>query len=318
MKALMLKEFSQDFSGVELMDIKTPRPAKGEVLVRVLASSVNPIDFKGMYGWLQKQYPIPSFPALTGFDVAGVVVAVGEGVERPKLGEAVWASLPTQQGGKPLRMGAYAQFAVLPAAKCGIAPTCLSPAEVASMPVVAITALQALSAIGIKHGDNVLIIGGSGGTGSCAIQVAKALGAHVTTTCSEKNMEFCRSLGADVCINYRDTWQDKLKDMDAVYDCIGESGVCAKSNKVLKDGGKFVSIAAWAEFYQHKWDREIQATMLEMDSTNAETLETLGEMLQDGRIKPTVTQTFKLENIVDALKEAAKGRTVGKIGIEID
>uniref|UniRef100_A0A7S2XH75 Enoyl reductase (ER) domain-containing protein n=1 Tax=Lotharella oceanica TaxID=641309 RepID=A0A7S2XH75_9EUKA len=266
-----------------------------------ISSSEFSSDFKGMKGYLQNQFPIPSFPALTGFDVAGVVVAVGDGVTRLQVGNAVWASLPTQQGGKPLVMGAYAQYAVIPEAKVGLAPSNLNPLELASMPVVAITGLQALQSLGVKQGDKVLVVGGSGGTGSCAIQIAKRLGAHVTTTCSKKNMDFC-----------------KATDVDGVYDCIGETGICSKSNKVLKDGGKFVSIAAWADFFQHKWERGVSGTMLQMDSTNAKTLETLQDMFENGEIKAATTKVFKLENIVDALKEGAKGHTVGKIVIEID
>jgi len=312
-----IQKFSQDFSGIALKEVDVPEPQEGDILIKVMASSVNPIDIQTMKGWLLSTFPISSLPCKTGFDVSGVVAKLGKGVSNFKIGDCVWVDIPTTQYGKELVMGAFAEYAIVSAAKVGFAPKSLSFIEAASIPVVGITSCQALKAVNLSKDDTILILGGSGGTGSMAIQLAKAIGAKVITTCSERNFGFCKKLGADECINYRKIkWVDTVKDVDAVYDCTGEKDVFKNANKVLKEGGKFVTIAAFEEAKNHKWERKCSGGPLFMDSLKVESLDEVAALMEKGIVKPSVGKVFTFDNVIDAIKESAIGHNVGKTCVD--
>jgi len=217
MKALVIEDYSMDLSKIALKTVEVPKPKGDEVLVKVLAAAINPIDRAVMRGFLKDSYIIPKFPSLTGFDMAAVVIETGVDEKRLKVGDTVWAALPTPKRGEPLIMGAFAEYAVLPGSKCGVSPSNLSPVEIAALPVAVLTSGQALEQCRLEKGQRLLVLGGSSSTGSAAIQLAKAKGFHVTTTCSSRNIEYVKSLDADRVIDYTKThWPDVVEDLDAV------------------------------------------------------------------------------------------------------
>mmetsp|Transcript_25798 Transcript_25798/g.36031 ORF Transcript_25798/g.36031 Transcript_25798/m.36031 type:complete len:168 (-) Transcript_25798:258-761(-) len=161
MKALVIEDYSMNLSKIALKTVEVPKPKDDEVLVKVLATAINPIDRAVMKGFLKDSYTIPEFPSLTGFDMAAVVVETGAREKRLKIGDAVWAALPTMKRGEPLIMGAFAEYAVLPGSKCGMAPSNLSPVEAAALPVAVLTSGQALELCRLEKGQRLLVLGGS-------------------------------------------------------------------------------------------------------------------------------------------------------------
>jgi len=288
-----------------------PIPVCGpmQVLIKVLASSVNPIDWKIISGALRAVMPI-TFPRIIGFEACGVVVKVGSEVKDFKEGDAVWTD-----GGK----GCYAQYVAVDSSMVGLAPTNLTPAQAAVVPLTGLTSLQALNKLEVKQDSKVLILGGSGGTGGAAIQIAKAKGCHVTTTCSGRNAAYVRSLGADEVINYREQkWWDALDTkIDAVYDCAGEKDVLPHAQSVLVDGGKFVTIAAMGAG-QFAWERGITGSFLLTTMNVRADYDALKALCEQVQLTPAIHATFSLSDIWAAFRESQTGRVVGKISITVD
>lgn len=289
-------------------DAAFPKCGPTQVLVKVLASSVNPIDWKIVSGALKAFMPV-TFPKVIGFEGCGVAVDVGAEVEGIKKGDAVWTDSTT---------GCYAQYVAVGAEKVGLAPTNLTPAQAAVVPLTGLTSLQALVALEVKEGSKVLILGGSGGTGGAAIQIAKSKGCLVTTTCSGRNVGYVKSLGADQIVNYTEAkWWEELKDMDAVYDCVGEKEVFEHAQAVLKDGGKFVTIVAMGPD-KFSWERGITGRFILTNSSSRDDLDTLKELCESGALTPNVHKTYPLANIWEAFMESKTGRVVGKIAISVE
>ncbi|MBR8657564.1 alcohol dehydrogenase catalytic domain-containing protein, partial [Achromobacter sp. Marseille-Q0513] len=194
MKAIVLKSFGGPES-FELCDVPKPVPQAGQVLVRVHATSINPLDYQVRRG----DYPdLVPLPAITGHDVSGVVEAVGPGVTAYTPGDEVWYTPQIFEG-----QGSYAEYHVAAEGIVGRKPAALSHLEAASLSLVGGTAWEALVArAGLRVGENILIHGGAGGVGHVAIQLAKAIGARVLTTVREANFAFAREMGADVLIDY--------------------------------------------------------------------------------------------------------------------
>lgn len=321
MNAIKIAEYAgyQDFDTSKLVfssDVPTPTAKAGEVLIRVLASSVNPIDWKCLSGALKAAFPVPFPDFVPGFDAAGVVAAVGEGVERLKVGDCVWTDVIRRTDAGVI-LGAYSQYVSVPQTKVSLAPTNMSPIQAATVPLASLTSLQMLQKVKAEKGTNVLILGASGGTGSFAVQIAKAMGCNVTATCSGKNSEFVKSLGADTIVDYREKkWQDEVKDVDAVVDCVGENEVCKNANSVLKDGGQFVTIAS-QEIRTHTFERGVVGSFLLTNSESVSDLDQLKAWVESGAIKTTIAQVFPLDKVADAFKTSMAGRVTGKLAIEI-
>mmetsp|Transcript_14374 Transcript_14374/g.23442 ORF Transcript_14374/g.23442 Transcript_14374/m.23442 type:complete len:217 (+) Transcript_14374:53-703(+) len=215
-------------------------------------------------------------------------------------------------------MGAFAEYAVLPGSKCGVSPSNLSPVEIAALPVAVLTSGQALEQCRLEKGQRLLVLGGSSSTGSAAIQLAKAKGFHVTTTCSSRNIEYVKSLDADRVIDYTKThWPDVVEDLDAVYDCVGEKGVCSHANKVLRKGGRFVSIAAFEEFWDHRWNKDVAAQILTMDPTKRACLDAARYLVEAGKLKVRVAKVHPLEKIAAAVREEGGSAAGGKVVINM-
>jgi NADPH:quinone reductase-like Zn-dependent oxidoreductase len=198
---------------VRLDDLPTPSPGPRDLLVRVRAASVNPVDFKIRDGKVKVLLPY-RMPLTLGNDLSGVVEAVGNEVSRFRAGDAVFARLDKQ------RIGAFADYALVDEAAAAAKPARLGHVEAAAIPLVGLTAWQALRDLGrLERGQKVLIHAGSGGVGTFAIQLAKQLGATVATTASERNAALVRELGADVVIDYKTTrFEDAIADYDLVFD----------------------------------------------------------------------------------------------------
>lgn len=236
MKAFVVERYG-DAGGVRAGEMPDPHLGDDDVLVQIHAASVNPLDLKTRDGALKAILPY-RVPFVLGNDLAGVVVGVGAGVTRFTAGEEVYAR-PDKN-----RIGAFAELIAIHQDDVAIKPTTLTMQEAASIPLVGLTAWQALvERANLQPGQKVLIHAGSGGVGTIAIQLAKQLGASVATTTSTANIDLVKSLGADVVIDYKkQAFETVLHDYDVVLDTLGGQTL-EKSLQVLKPGGKLISIA---------------------------------------------------------------------------
>jgi len=315
----------------KLDDVEEPSPRPNDVVIDVKAASLNPIDFKIREGKLKLLRPKRRLPIALGCDVAGVVRAVGSDVKRFAIGDEVFARL--EKG----RMGGLAERVAADAGVVAIKPKQASFEEAASIPLAGLTALQALrEAAGLTAGQKVLIHAGAGGVGSLAIQIAKAMELWVATTTSTKNVDFVRSLGADEVIDYT-KGPAALKDLDAVFDTLGDDSEVA-SIAMVKRGGAVVGIggrpdAAFARANLPAFTRPALALMNRKRTRAAERagvryvylfmrpdgaqLAELAAWIDAGKIKPILHQTYPLAQFADAFAELERGRARGKIVVTI-
>jgi alcohol dehydrogenase len=224
-----------------LTDVPQPAPRLGEVLVRVHAAGLNPVDFKTRAGALKIIHNY-ALPIVMGNELSGVVEAVGPGVTRFAKGERVFARVAKES------MGAFAEYAVVHEDHAARMPASLDFPPAAAVPLAALTALQALrDELHLSAGQRVFVPGGAGGVGTFAIQIAKHLGAHVATTASPRGDALVKRLGADVVIDYsRERFEDKLSGYDCAFDLLG-GDTLSRLWSVLKPGGRVVSIAGMPE-----------------------------------------------------------------------
>jgi NADPH:quinone reductase-like Zn-dependent oxidoreductase len=229
------------YGGPEVLvyeDAPRPQAGKGEVLVRVHATSINPVDWKIREGYAKDRLH-HKLPLIPGWDVSGVVEAAGSGVKRLKKGDEVY--------GRPdvARDGAYAEYVAVPESLLALKPRTIDHIHAAGIPLAGMTAWQALfDAGGLSAGQRILIHAAAGGVGHLAVQLAKWKGAYVIGTASAQNHDFVRGLGADEAIDYRATpFEEAVHDVDVVFDPIG-GDTQARSWKVLKKGGILISIVS--------------------------------------------------------------------------
>src|SRR5213076_1941612 len=237
MKAVVVHEYG----GPEVLkyeEVPRPEPKEDQILVRVMAAGVNPVDALIRSGMFAK-YEKDVFPIIPGADIAGVVEKVGSKVTKFKAGDPVFAYVSLKGG------GGYAEYALAPEREAAPKPKSLGYVEAAAVPIVALTAWQALiDTAKLKAGQSVLIHGGSGGVGSFAIQIAKARGAKVIATASTPNQELLKQVGADVAVDYTKTkFEDVAKDVDIVLDPVGRDTL-ARSYAVLKKGGFIATLVS--------------------------------------------------------------------------
>jgi NADPH:quinone reductase-like Zn-dependent oxidoreductase len=306
MKAVVIHEYG----GPEVLkyeDIPRPEPKDDQLLVRVIAAGVNPVDGMIRSGMFKGNRV---FPIILGGDVAGVVERVGSKITKFKAGDPVFAYVSLNNS------GGYAQYALVTEREAAAKPKSLTYVEAAAVPIVALTAWQALvDTAKLSAGQTVLIHGGSGGVGSFAIQIAKARGAKVIATASTANQDFLKQLGADVTIDYtKQKFEDVAKDVDVVLDSIGRDTL-ARSYGVVTKGGIIVSIVARpkeSELEKHG----IRGAALSVDS-NSEELAEIGKLIDDKKIKVIVSQTFPLSEAMKAQEQVATGHTRSKIVLKI-
>ncbi len=309
---------------LELQDIEKPTPADGEVLVKVHAAAVNPLDWHHMRGspYLMRLGTGLGRPTdmRLGVDFAGTVEAVGSNVTRFNPGDAVF-------GG---RTGAFGEFVIVGEDRALVLkPSDVSFEQAAAIPIAALTALQALRDRGqIQPGQKVLINGASGGVGTFAVQIAKTFGAEVTGVCSTRNVEMVRSIGADHVFDYtKEDYTESGQHYDLIIDMVGNHSLSA-NRQVLNPEGKFVIIGGakgnWfaplmspikAAIMSPFVDQEIGFMIARMDN---EDLTILGELMQSGQVTSVIDKRYRLSEVADAIRYSEEGHARGKIIIDLE
>ena len=305
MKAMTYSEYGNP-DVLELTERPMPKVGPGMVLVKVKASAVNPVDWKIMAGYLDSFMDL-QFPAIPGWDVAGVVEAVGIDAPHFKPGDEV-----ISYGRKDyVHGGSFAEYIALPERLLARKPKSLDWNESAGLPLAGLTAFQVLNRLGLRSGETVLVHGGAGGVGSLGIQIAVARGAKVIATASEKNHDFLRSLGAEP-VAYGEGLADRVKALrpggvDVVADFVG--GNLEATLEVLAANGRHASIA----------DSEVEAhggTWMWVNPVGAE-LQQLSEMVDEHKIRVEVAQALPLAEAADAFRLNMEGHTRGKIVVTV-
>ena len=309
---------------LELADIEKPVPADDEVLVRVHAAGVNPLDWHYMRGspYFMRLASGIGKPANVrmGVDFAGTVEAVGSAVTKFKPGDAVF-------GG---RTGAFGEYVTIREDRAiAHKPASVSDEHAASVGIAALTALQALRDKGqLQPGQQVLINGASGGVGTFAVQIAKSLGAEVTGVCSTRNVEMVRSLGADHVFDYKkEDYTESGQQYDLIVDMVSNHSL-AKNRQMLTPGGKLVIVGGskgdWigpmvtplkALFVSPFVEQELITLLAELRQDD---LATLAELMQAGKVTPVIDRHYPLSDVAAAIRYSEEGRARGKIIIDID
>ena len=332
MKAFTLDRYGSADS-MRAGDMPDPEPREDDVLVQIHAAGVNLLDSKIRNGEFKRILPY-RLPLILGHDVAGVVVGVGSRVRRFKPGDEVYAR-PADG-----RIGASAEFIAIKDEDVAIKPKALSMEDAASMPLVGLTAWQALiERANLKKGQKVLIHAGSGGVGTFAIQLAKHVGATVATTTSTANVALVRSLGADVVIDYKkEDFAHILQDYDVVLSSL-DKVTLEKSLRVLKPGGQLISIsgppdAAFARSIGASWAlrvimgflsygirakakrRQVHYSFLFMRASGDQ-LSEITSLIDDGIIRPVVDRVFPFTSTKEAMAYVEAGRAKGKVVVSL-
>lgn len=300
------------YGGPEVLkyeDAPRPQPGEGEVLIRVHAATVNPIDWNVREGHMKDFWP-HKFPLILGWDLSGVVEELGKGASRFKIGDEVY-SVPD-----PTRNGAYADYIVVRESELALKPNSLPHIRAAAVPLAALTAWQSLlDSAQLQPGQRVLIHGGSGGVGHFAVQLAKWKGAYVIATASTKNQELLRELGADETIDYtRQRFEDVARKIDIVLDPIG-GDTQERSWQVLKKGGILLSVVEPPSADKAK-ALGIQATFVASHPNGAE-LAKIAELIDSGDLKPIVNRILPLSEARRAHELSQTRHTHGKIVLRV-
>lgn len=293
---------------LELNDIAIPEAKQGEVLIKIHAASVNPVDWKIRQGYLQPLLN-HALPLTMGWDVSGEVVAVGGGVIHLKVGDEVY-SRPNIANN-----GSYAEYMTASAEEVALKPKSLTWQEAAGVPLAGLTAWQGLYELAdIEAGEQVLIHGGSGAVGQFAIQLAKLRGATVYTTTSARNTDLVLSLGADHAIDYQQVDFSELRDMDVVLDTIGGE-VQDKSWKTIKPGGRLLSIVQTPDEAVAA-SHGVTASFYFIEPDRSQ-LEEMARLADAGKLVVNIDSEFSLDQVADAHKRSESGRAQGKIIINV-
>ncbi|MEZ2391413.1 NADP-dependent oxidoreductase [bacterium RCC_150] len=320
---------------MELQDVPKPVPGPGEILVKVFAAGLNPVDYKQREGSI-RVITRPSLPIIAGNELSGIVEAVGPGVRRFATGDRVFARVNKE------RLGAFAEHAVVEEEFVALMPRTLSYAEAASIPLAGLTALQALrDELHVQPGTRLFISGGAGGVGTLAIQLAKYFGAEVTTTASPRGETLVRRLGADAVVDYtKDNPAELLRGFDAALDLVGGEAL-EQAFRILKPGSKVVSVAGmpepqtalkdldaswwtammfWAASFgirSRAREARVRYRYLFMHPSG-EDLKLLARLVSEGTLKPVVDSSYPLEKIDEAFLALEQGHAKGKIVVTMD
>ena len=308
MKAIRIHEYG----GPEVLsidEVPVPEPGKDEVLVRVHATSVNPVDWKIREGLRKEKFP-SKLPLTIGWDVSGVVEQVGEKVSNFRKGDEVYGRPD------PTKNGAYAEYIVVKASLLSVKPLGIGHTEAAAVPLAGLTAWQGLFDHGLlKEGQKVLIHAAAGGVGSYAVQFAKSKGAYVIGTASDQNIDFLKRLGADEVIDYNmESFEMRLNDIDLVLDTIG-GDTQLKSIEVLKPGGRLITTLA-AEFVTEAKAKNVHLIAYVVQSIPAQLAE-IAKMIDAGKVKPIIDQVLPFTDARKAHMSIEEGHTRGKIVLQV-
>lgn len=310
MKAAQIKDYGHADT-VELVEIETPQIGEGLVLVEVHAASLNPFDTTVREGLVKDM--IHSLPVTLGGDIAGTVAEIGAGVDNVAVGDAVFGTAAAVAGNS----GALAELAATKAGQLSCKPSNVDFAHAAALPLVGVSALQALDEhIGLQSGQKVFIHGGSGGIGSVAVQLAKHRGAHVTASVrGSEAAEYVRGLGADEVIDTETAAIGSLPhDFDAVFETAGGADFDT-TLELLKRGGVAVSMLAQADADKTQ-ALGITATTQSTQVT-AERLAKLCELVENGAIVPQIGKAFPLDQIQAAFEAREGSKVFGKVVVEV-
>jgi alcohol dehydrogenase len=332
MRAFVLTGYGAISDNVRLMEIPEPVAGPGEVLIEIHAASLNPIDVKIVRGDL-KRISGYKLPRPIGFDASGIVKSAAAGATQFRPGDAVYvrASRGT--------IGTFAEQIALPEKFVALKPATISHAEAASLPLVGLTMLQGFARAGARAGQRILIHAGSGGIGTFAVQYARYLGLHVTTTTSSKNVDFVKSLGADRVIAYdRENYLEQDGDYDIVYDTLG-GAFTVDAFKVVKRGGVVISLSGppdrdFARREGAGWPvrvavwlmgRKVYAASAKAGAAycwffteaNGDQLHDIATLVDSGAIKPVIDREFAFEQLPAALSYLEGGRARGKVVLKV-
>jgi NADPH:quinone reductase-like Zn-dependent oxidoreductase len=331
-KAFIVDRYGRKARG-RIGEMPDPELRKNDVLVQVYAAGVNLLDSKIRSGEFKLILPY-RLPLTLGNDVAGVVVQIGPRVRRFKVGDTVYARPPQD------RIGSFAELISINEDAVATIPKKLTMEEAASIPLVGLTAWQALiERANLKKGQKILIHAGSGGVGTIAIQLAKHLGATVATTTSTANLDLVKSLGADIAIDYKTTdFAKVLRDYDVVLNSLGTETL-NKSLEVLKPGGKLISISGppdpdFAKNQGASWSLKLVMSLLSLGirkkakrhrvgysflfmRASGEQLNQITSLIDAGVIRPVMDRVFPFEATSDALAYVETGRAKGKVVVKV-
>ncbi|MFI8946266.1 NADP-dependent oxidoreductase [Streptomyces sp. NPDC053750] len=310
-----MRAISQDtLGGPEVLKevrLERPKPRPNEVLVRVRAAGVNPTDWKHRENGGFLGAP----PFVLGWDVSGVVEAVGIGVAAFRPGDEVFGMLSY-----PFGHGSHAEYVTAPARAFTHKPAGIDHVQAGALPLVSLTAWQALvERADVRQGQRVLIHAAAGGVGHVAVQIAKARGAYVIGTASAGKHAFLRSLGADETVDYRETdFTEVVKDVDVVLDTIG-GDTSLRSLRVLRPGGVVVSIlpVGSGEFHEEAERLGVRAVRMLVDADQSGMREIAG-LVESGGLRATIERTFPLADAAEAHALGERGRTTGKLVLVVD
>ncbi|AEW56583.1 NADPH:quinone reductase [Bacillus thuringiensis] len=331
MKAMIIDKYGK--VPMRMAEVPTPEINEYEVLAEIHAASINPIDFKIRDGKVKMLLKY-EMPLILGNDFSGVIVKVGSKVTRFKVGDEIYAR-PRKN-----KIGTFAEYIAIHEDDIALKPKNLSFEEAASIPLVGLTSYQALHDImQLQKDQKILIHAGSGGVGTFAIQLAKIMGATVTTTASEAGSDLVKSLGADQIINYKtEKFEEILKDYDAVFDTIGGTTL-EKSFNIIKSGGNIVSVSGMpnARFGKEFGSGFFKTLLFSLASKKLTALEKkhnaqysflfmkpsgdqlriIANYIEAGKIKPVIDRVFSFEDAQKAMEYSEAGRAKGKIIVKI-
>ena len=299
-------------------DIERPVPAADQILVKVYASGVNPVDWGIREGGNEVLRPYLELPMTLGWDAAGVVEEVGSEVTRFKKGDAVYGE-PDFPGG-----GSYAEYLVSRATQFARKPATIDFTEAAAVPLAGLTAWTGVFEYGkLQAGQRILVQGASGGVGGFAVQFAKAKGAYVIGMASGPNLAYVKQLGADEVIDYQTQhFEEMLHDIDVVLEAtpLRDNRERLKAVRVLKSGGRFVTANL-----DHPLDDEVEEALADKNATGegynnearGEWLEEIAELIDSGQVKVTVARVFPLEEVAEAHRESESYHVRGKLVLQV-
>jgi NADPH:quinone reductase-like Zn-dependent oxidoreductase len=310
--ATMLAVRMHSYGGPEVLiyeEVPKPEPGAGEILIKVHAAGVNPVDWKVREGYFKKMvnYKLPLIP---GWDFSGAVVSLGPDAERFEEGDEVFGKADSS------RDGAYAEYLVMKESEVAFKPKSIDHIEAAAIPIGALTAWQALfDTARLTEGQSVLVHAAAGGVGHFAVQLAKWKGATIIGTASQRNLDFLRQLGVDKAIDYhKRQFEDVVRDVDVVLDTIG-GDIQKRSWKVLKKGGILISIVRPPSQQEADANGVYQAFI--RAQSNAAQLAEIAELVDSGEMSPIVETVLPLSEARHAQELSQAGHIRGKIVLKI-
>jgi NADPH:quinone reductase-like Zn-dependent oxidoreductase len=309
MKAAYIKQYG-DVDNLIVGDVPKPSISSTQVLIKVKAAGVNPVDFHIRNGMLEDS-GTHELPLVLGWDAAGIVSEVGQHVTDFKLGDEVYVYSPLTE------QGTHAEYLAVDANVVADKPASLSFIQSAAVPLAALTALQALTTHGeLQKGQLVLIHNASGGVGSFAVQIAKHLGAYVIATGSQAKKDFIMGLGADEFIDYKqDDFEQHVSNIDLVFAAVGGNNIVERSLVVIKPNGRLISLLDEIDEKKAQSQNIHYARMIVEPSKIG--LNTIADMLESNQLQVTIDSVFSLDDAKKAMIKSESARATGKIVIEV-